>query len=268
VKTASRVSKPTLKRISYTNRSLLTKQEGGQRVEAHTWNLNKQNRVDSCVNFKHSGFVSKHFPVCNDCGECLFFGNHDACVLHYLKHENTKRSNVKNVVTHVRKVWRLVSKNAARTTSQWKPTGRTFSLYATYPLTRIVEPIVKPLKLTPCVSFNSKVTMISRFTDYKLSNRKAGSKGISGTDNRAPMLEENDYESWKIRIKRYIQSKPQGKAIWNSIVEGPAPHPMTTAITGVANVVVEAPRPKRDEEFTIKENARDLADIQAASILS
>nr|GEW76073.1 hypothetical protein [Tanacetum cinerariifolium] len=34
---------------------------------------------------------------------------------------------------------------------------------------------------------------------------------------------------------------------------------MTAAVTGVANVVVEAPRPKRDEEFTAKENARDLS---------
>nr|GEU35518.1 hypothetical protein [Tanacetum cinerariifolium] len=47
---------------------------------------------------------------------------------------------------------------------------------------------------------------------------------------------------------------------------GPAPHPMTAAVTSMANVVVEAPMPKRDEEFTAKENARDLADIQAASI--
>ncbi|GKG09638.1 hypothetical protein Tco_0338384 [Tanacetum coccineum] len=28
-----------------------------------------------------------------------------------------------------------------------------------------------------------------------------------GTDNRPPMLEENDYESWKIRIERYIKEK-------------------------------------------------------------
>nr|GEX47038.1 reverse transcriptase domain-containing protein [Tanacetum cinerariifolium] len=92
--------------------------------------------------------------------------------------------------------------------------------------------------------------------------------GIQHWDNRAPMLEENDYESWKICMKRYIRSKPQGKAILKSIVEGPAPHPMTAAVTGVAIMVVEAPRPKRDEEFTAEENARDLADIQAANILS
>nr|GFC02661.1 hypothetical protein [Tanacetum cinerariifolium] len=79
-----------------------------------------------------------------------------------------------------------------------------------------------------------------------MSNDKESS--AAGTDNHARMLEENDYESWKIRMKRYIQSKPQGKAIWKSIVEGPAPHPMTVAVTSMANVVVEAPRPKRDEE--------------------
>nr|GFA78039.1 hypothetical protein [Tanacetum cinerariifolium] len=49
---------------------------------------------------------------------------------------------------------------------------------------RIVEPIVEPLELILCVSSNSKVTMISRFTGYKLSNRKAGSKGISGDHSR------------------------------------------------------------------------------------
>nr|GFC90896.1 hypothetical protein [Tanacetum cinerariifolium] len=25
----------------------------------------------------------------------------------------------------------------------------------------------------------------------------------AGTENRAPMLEEDDYESWKIRMERY-----------------------------------------------------------------
>nr|GFC82180.1 hypothetical protein [Tanacetum cinerariifolium] len=69
-------------------------------------------------------------------------------------------------------------------------------------------------------------------------------------------------------MKRYIRTKPQGKAICKSIVKGPASYPMIAAVTGVANVVVEAPMPKRDEEFTAEENARDLANIQAASILS
>ncbi|GJU71307.1 retrovirus-related pol polyprotein from transposon TNT 1-94 [Tanacetum coccineum] len=67
---------------------------------------------------------------------------------------------------------------------QWKPTGRHFALYDNCPLTRIMEPIVEPLELTPSVSSSSKVTMISRFPDCKLSDRKAGSKGISGSIGR------------------------------------------------------------------------------------
>ncbi|GKB75765.1 hypothetical protein Tco_0942660 [Tanacetum coccineum] len=50
----------------------------------------------------------------------------------------------------------------------------------------------------------------------------------AGTDTRPPMLVESDYDSWKIRIHRYIRGKPLGKLIWNSIQNGPSPHPMVT----------------------------------------
>ncbi|GJR48623.1 retrovirus-related pol polyprotein from transposon TNT 1-94 [Tanacetum coccineum] len=43
-----------------------------------------------------------------------------------------------------------------------------------------LEPIVEPLELIPCISSSTTVTMISRVTGYKLSDQKAGSKGISG----------------------------------------------------------------------------------------
>ncbi|GJS81535.1 hypothetical protein Tco_0748076 [Tanacetum coccineum] len=64
----------------------------------------------------------------------------------------------------------------------------------------------------------------------------------SGTDNRPPMLEESDYESWKIRIEWYIKGSPAGTVI--------------------------QPRDKRDEEFTDAENLKELCDIQASNILS
>ncbi|GJU37076.1 hypothetical protein Tco_1185430 [Tanacetum coccineum] len=65
---------------------------------------------------------------------------------------------------------------------KWKPTGRRyfFALYDNCPLTRIMEPIVEPLELTLRVSSSSKVTMISRFPDCNLSDRKgkAGPRDI------------------------------------------------------------------------------------------
>nr|GEW87431.1 hypothetical protein [Tanacetum cinerariifolium] len=88
-----------------------------------------------------------------------------------------------------------------------------------------------------------------------------------GIDNRPPMLEENDYESWRIRIERYIKGKPLGKLIWKSIKNGPTPHPQTTNPTPEGGVV-PPPRNKRDKVFTEEDNKNELADIQAINILS
>ncbi|GJY20036.1 hypothetical protein Tco_0392602 [Tanacetum coccineum] len=90
----------------------------------------------------------------------------------------------------------------------------------------------------------------------------------AGTDNRPPMLVESDYESWKIRIERYIRGKPLGKLIWRSIQNGPTPHPQITMTEGQGDAAVQVTRDKRDEEFTEIENNKELADIQATNILS
>nr|GEX33136.1 hypothetical protein [Tanacetum cinerariifolium] len=92
----------------------------------------------------------------------------------------------------------------------------------------------------------------------------------AGTDNRPPMLEESDYESWKIRIERYIKGKTHGKLSWKSILNGPSAHPQITdpVPTGSPAGIVMQPRDKRDEEFTDAENLKELCDIQASNILS
>ncbi|GKA34537.1 hypothetical protein Tco_0720966 [Tanacetum coccineum] len=98
-----------------------------------------------------------------------------------------------------------------------------------------------------------------------MSNDKESS--AAGTDNRPPMLVEDDYESWRIRIERYIRGKPLGKLIWRSIQNGPTPHPQITITTGVGEAVTQVIRDKTDEEFDADTN-KELADIQAANILS
>ncbi|GJR05716.1 hypothetical protein Tco_0528700 [Tanacetum coccineum] len=90
----------------------------------------------------------------------------------------------------------------------------------------------------------------------------------AGTDNRPLILVESDYESWKIRIERYIRGKPLGKLIWRSIQNRPTPHPQITVTEGQGDATVQVKRDKRDEEFTKIENNKELADIQATNILS
>nr|GEV33439.1 hypothetical protein [Tanacetum cinerariifolium] len=115
-------------------------------VEDHHRNLNKQNHVDSRLNVKRTGFVSNSNTVCNACNESLVFANHDNCVVHNLKSVNFKTSTTKHNVKTTKKFWKA---KVVTIRSQWKPTGQHFTLYDEYPLTRIVEPIVKPLELTP-----------------------------------------------------------------------------------------------------------------------
>ncbi|GKF77322.1 hypothetical protein Tco_0229792, partial [Tanacetum coccineum] len=59
-------------------------------------------------------------------------------------------------------------------------------------------------------------------------------------------------------------SKKDGKKIWNSIINGPSPHPMTTEVVAGA----QQSRRKRDEEFNDEDNAKEQLDYQAASYLS
>nr|GEX64727.1 hypothetical protein [Tanacetum cinerariifolium] len=176
VKPSIGASKPMFKSDTRNHSTLPAKREKARRVEDYHRNLNKQNHVDSRLNVKRTGFVSNSNTVCNACNESLVFANHDNCVVRNLKSVNVKTPTAKHNVKTTKKVWKA---KVVTVRSQWKPTGRRFTLYDEYPLTRIVEPIVEPLELTPCISSNSKVTMISKFIDYKLSNRKAGSKGIS-----------------------------------------------------------------------------------------
>ncbi|GJR42839.1 hypothetical protein Tco_1310942 [Tanacetum coccineum] len=62
--------------------------------------------------------------------------------------------------------------------------------------------------------------------------------------------------SWK----RYIRGKPLGKLIWNSIQNGPSPHPMVTDAPSDSQTGVNMPRMKLDSEFTPKETNRENAD--------
>ncbi|GKF72246.1 hypothetical protein Tco_0208360, partial [Tanacetum coccineum] len=150
---------------------------------------------------KHSVSVSRKNNVCGACNNSLVFGNHHDCLVicadsvNVKPHQTRRRKHQpKKEWKPTKKVWKATRNHNVNTTKtawrpkkvvdsvkpQWKPTGRHFALYDNCPLTRIMEPIVEPLELTTSVRSSSKVTMISRFTDCKLSDRKAGSKGLSG----------------------------------------------------------------------------------------
>ncbi|GJT25254.1 retrovirus-related pol polyprotein from transposon TNT 1-94 [Tanacetum coccineum] len=187
VKPTSGASKTVPKRAPRNHSSLPVKSANARRVEAHHRTLNKKNRVDSNLLVKHSVSVSNLNNVCGACNKSLVFANHTDCLVMCdgsvnVKPHQTKRfkRQPKKEWKPIKRVWKPISKPVANSKPQWKPTGRHFSLFEKYPLTRIMEPTDMPIELPPSASSSPKITMVSRFTDHKLSDRQAGSKGISG----------------------------------------------------------------------------------------
>ncbi|GJS01878.1 hypothetical protein Tco_0318386 [Tanacetum coccineum] len=187
VKPTSGASKTVPKRAPRNHSSLPAKSANARRVEAHHRTLNKKNRRDSNLLVKHSISVSNLNNVCGACNKSLVFANHNDCLVMCdgsvnVKPHQTKRfkRQPKKEWKPIKRVWKPISKPVANSKPQWKPTGRHFSLFEKYPLTRIMESTDMPIELPPSASSSPKITMVSRFTDHKLSNRQAGSKGISG----------------------------------------------------------------------------------------
>ncbi|GJS27879.1 hypothetical protein Tco_0488499 [Tanacetum coccineum] len=186
VKPTSGASKTVPKRAPRNHSSLPVKSANARRVEAHHRTLNKKNRVDSNLLVKHSVSVSKLNNVCAACNKSLVFANHNDCLVMCddsvnVKPHQTKRfkRQPKKEWKPIKRVWKPISKPVANSKPQWKPTGRHFSLFEKYPLTRIMEPTDMPIELPPSASSSPQITMVSRFIDHKLSDRKAGSTNCS-----------------------------------------------------------------------------------------
>ncbi|GKB59418.1 hypothetical protein Tco_0915604 [Tanacetum coccineum] len=97
----------------------------------------------------------------------------------------------------------------------------------------------------------------------------------AGTDNRPPMLVESNYDSWKIRIERYIRGKPLGntnneRQATNILSQGLPRH--------VFNILNQTRTGKeiwdnvellmKGSGKSLQQHKKELADIQATNILS
>nr|GFB34307.1 copia protein [Tanacetum cinerariifolium] len=153
VKPASGASKPGPKSNAWIYwRRFLARSERGEKVEAHLRTLNKQNHIDS--SFKR--FVSVKNAGCDVCYRCLNFDSYDNRVFNSMNSGTRNHSKAKSSVSTTKTVRK--PNVVAPKKPMWKPTGRHFTLYASSPLTRILEPTIEPVELTPSVSSNFSLT--------------------------------------------------------------------------------------------------------------
>ncbi|GJS80538.1 hypothetical protein Tco_0730419, partial [Tanacetum coccineum] len=77
----------------------------------------------------------------------------------------------------------------------------------------------------------------------------------AGSENRPPMLNKENYVPWSSRLLRYAKSRPNGKLIYNSIINGPYVRRMILE-PGDANRAIpvnETFHEQTDDELTEKE---------------
>nr|GEV61695.1 reverse transcriptase domain-containing protein [Tanacetum cinerariifolium] len=95
---------------------------------------------------------------------------------------------------------------------------------------------------------------------------EAGSHGVlAGSESRPPMLNKENYVTWSSRLLRYAKSRPNGKLIHNSIINGPyvrrmIPEPGDTNREVFVNEIFHV---QTDDELTKKELKQIEADDQA-----
>nr|GEU72251.1 hypothetical protein [Tanacetum cinerariifolium] len=98
---------------------------------------------------------------------------------------------------------------------------------------------------------------------FRSSNKRLGIK--AGSESRPPMLNKENYVPWSSRLLRYAKSRPNGKLIHNSILNGPYVRKMILE-PGDANrdiTVTETFHLQTDDELSDKELKQIKADDQA-----
>nr|GEX81773.1 retrovirus-related Pol polyprotein from transposon TNT 1-94 [Tanacetum cinerariifolium] len=95
---------------------------------------------------------------CATCNGCLFFDNHDSCVLKFINSVNVrvKSKSAKKPVN--RKIWKPTGKMFTTIGYKWRPTGMIFTIVGNvFPLTRIITTAIVPFrKPIPLESDTSK----------------------------------------------------------------------------------------------------------------
>ncbi|GJX19311.1 hypothetical protein Tco_0221988 [Tanacetum coccineum] len=87
----------------------------------------------------------------------------------------------------------------------------------------------------------------------------------AGADNRPPMLEKSQYNSWQSHMLLYIRGKEHGKELYDSIINGP--FQFGTVEVPVTPTTPAFTRERTLDYLTDKEKIREACDIRAPNIV-
>nr|GEX44979.1 hypothetical protein [Tanacetum cinerariifolium] len=124
------------------------------KVEAHprivkTSLKNKNHTVEpkGIAFVQHSKLNANSELRCVKCNGCMFFDNHDLCVLDFINNMNARVKSKSVKKNSKRKVWKPTEKVFTNIRYTWRPTSRTFNIVENAcPLTRITTTTEVPYK--------------------------------------------------------------------------------------------------------------------------
>nr|GEX46712.1 retrovirus-related Pol polyprotein from transposon TNT 1-94 [Tanacetum cinerariifolium] len=151
---------------------------------------------------------------CATCNGCLFFDNHDSCVLEFINSVNACVKSKSAKIPVNSKIWKLTGKMFTTIGHKWRPTGRTFILVGN----------VCPVSLK----------ILSRTRNPMHNNIMA-----AGSRDSPPMLATGQYPQWRSRFLRYIDTRPNGEALRKCILS--SPDKPTTVLVQVVDATDDSP---------------------------
>nr|GEU72435.1 integrase, catalytic region, zinc finger, CCHC-type, peptidase aspartic, catalytic [Tanacetum cinerariifolium] len=151
--------------LSSTGVNLLTSASGSQpQVRPSSDNKKSVVNTKAISSVPNSKLNVNSDLKCAMCNGCLFFDNHDSCVLAYINSVNARVKSKSAKKPMNKKIWQPTGKMFTTIGHKWRPTGRTFILVGNVcPLTRIITTAIVPLrKPIPLESNTSKpvVTLV------------------------------------------------------------------------------------------------------------
>nr|GEU43312.1 retrovirus-related Pol polyprotein from transposon TNT 1-94 [Tanacetum cinerariifolium] len=197
------------------------------KLEAYPRNVRTslQNKK-SVVNNKNMASVPKsklnvNFDLqCVTCNGCLFFDNHDSCVLEFINSVNARVKSKSAKKPLKRKVWKPTGKVFTNIGYKWRPTGRTFTIVENAcPLTRItttaIVPLRKPIPLESNTHKPVVVQIVLWYLDSSCSKHMTGDRSQLtnfvnkflgtvkfGNDHVAKIMGYGDYQIGNVTISR------------------------------------------------------------------
>nr|GEU54971.1 integrase, catalytic region, zinc finger, CCHC-type, peptidase aspartic, catalytic [Tanacetum cinerariifolium] len=139
---------------------------------------------------------------CATCNGCLFFDNHDSCVLEFINSVNARVKSKSTKKPVNKKIWQPTGKMFTNIGHKWRPTGRTFRVVENVcPLTRITTTAIVPLKKPILIESNKSKPVVSLVYSQK---SKAAKKKVPDSNSKIN--------------KSLVANKKEPNNSWGSII--------------------------------------------------